>query len=241
MAATVHRSLALALVLALVAGCGSESASGPDGPATPTVANQPASTDVPRASVSPAVPVPPAGPTSASSPAESQRPPAAGDVPSRVVITALDIDLPVVSGDLMVEGNPRDYPLCDVAQYLTTYRYPGRPATTTWIYAHARQGMFLPLLEASTRDDGEELVGVLVTVYSTADLAYSYRLTDVRPHSTDRTVAADVPEGEGRLVLQTSEGPSGTVPKLQVVGVLESVKAVSEAEARPDPAPRVCG
>lgn len=230
---TVRRSFVLALLLALVAGCGSRAASQPGGTATPSATSQPTSADVPTASASSAPSISLAVPTTAPSPAD--------DVPSRVVIKDLDIDLPVVSGDLVVRGNPPDYPLCDVAQYLTTYRFPGRPATTTWIYAHARQGMFLPLLEASTRDGGKQLVGVQVTVYSTSDLAYSYRLTEVRPHSRDRTVAADVPEGEGRLVLQTSEGPSGTVPKLQIVGVLESVKAASRSKARPDPAPRVCG
>ena len=41
-------------------------------------------------------------------------------------------------------GNSRDYPLCDVAQYWTIYDLPGAPGTT-WIYAHAQPGMFLPI------------------------------------------------------------------------------------------------
>ena len=247
MAVTVRRSSLLVLLLALVAGCSTGTASGTGGPAGPEATDPPASAGAPRASASSAAPSAAAPSGLAGRPVESAEAGTtvgdrrADDVPSRIVIDALDIDLPVVSGDLVLEGNPSDYPLCDVAQYLTTYRYPGRPGTTTWIYAHARRDMFLPLLDASTRDAGAELVGGIVEVYSTADIRYTYRLTEVLPHSIDRSSAADVPEGEGRLVLQTSEGPSGTVPKLQVVGVLEAVSTAAGSEAQPSPAPRVCG
>jgi hypothetical protein len=162
------------------------------------------------------------------------------DVPSRVEVAHLEIDLPVVSGDLSLPGNPPDYPLCDVAQYLTTYRYPGRPGTTTWLYAHAREGMFVTLLEASERDDGRELIGVEVIVYTTGLRRFTYRITSVHRHATDRSVARDVTPDGGRLVLQTSEGPRGTVPKLQVVAELQDVQDSSDREAMPSPAPRAC-
>ena len=157
-----------------------------------------------------------------------------------MVIAALDIDLPVVSGDLKVPGNPVDYPLCDVAQYLTTYRYPGRPGTTTWIYAHAREGMFLPLLEASGRDDGASLVGLDVEVYSTESKRYTYRISEVHRHALDRSIAAGVPQDQRRLVLQTSEGPSGTVPKLQISADFISVAPSAHAQTTPKAAPREC-
>ena len=162
------------------------------------------------------------------------------DLPTRVVIDALDIDLPVVSGDLEVEGNPSDYPLCDVAQYLTTYRHPGRPGTTTWVYAHARRGMFLPLLDASRRGDGARLLGTAVDVFSSSSLRYRYRITGVHPHAVDRGIAAGVPADEGRLVLQTSEGPRGTVPKLQVSAVLVEIARADAGEAAPSAVPREC-
>ncbi len=161
------------------------------------------------------------------------------DVPSRIVVPALSIDLPVVSGDLVVAGNAPDYPLCDVAQYLTTYRYPGRIGTTTWIYAHARPGMFLPLLEASEKDDGAALIGSEVEVYSTAGQRYTYRVTDVHRHAVDRSSALVSPESR-RLVLQTSEGPSGTVPKLQVAADFIEVTPSTTAESMPSAAPRDC-
>ncbi len=182
----------------------------------------------------------PAGPTAAASASAAAVALSPGDVPSRVVIPGLGIDLPVVSGDLEVAGNPADYPLCDVAQYLTTYRYPGRPGTTTWIYAHAREGMFLPLLAASEQDDGRALVGQTVHLYSTQPRRYTYEITDVVRHSTDRGIARGVPLDAGRLVLQTSEGPQGTVPKLQIAAGLVASAAATPAEALPQPQPRWC-
>lgn len=162
------------------------------------------------------------------------------DVPSRVVVPGLRIDLPVISGDVTLPGNPPDYPLCDVAQYLTSFPYPGRLGTTTWIYGHAREGMFLALLEASERDDGAELVGQTVNVYSTANVRYRYRISEVLRHARDRSTAVGVPADEGRLILQTSEGPRGTVPKLQVVAELIGQEEASASQAHPDPSPRVC-
>ena len=157
-----------------------------------------------------------------------------------MAIPDLGIDLAVVSGDLVVEGNDPDYPLCDVAQYLTTYRYPGRDGTSTWIYAHAREGMFLPLLEASTRADGAELIGTRVSIWTDGDERLDYRITQVLPHATDRTSASGVAPTERRLILQTSEGPTGTVPKLQIVARYEATASATADESRPTPSPRAC-
>jgi hypothetical protein len=179
-------------------------------------------------------------PTTSSTPLVSSQEVASNDVPSRVVIPALRIDLPIVSGDVTVAGNPPDYPLCDVAQYLTTYRFPGHPGTTTWIYAHARDGMFLPILDASTKDNGASLIGVTVDVYSTGLRRYTYRITAVHRHAVDRSAAAAVPAGQRRLVLQTSEGPHGTVPKLQVSAELVGSSPASRGESMPGAAPRGC-
>ncbi len=118
------------------------------------------------------------------------------ELPTRIVVKGLDIDLPVVAGNLDLPGNPPDYPLCDVAQYLTTYRYPARPGTTTWIYGHAREGMFLRLLEASEVDQGASLIGQSAIVYTDAGRRFEYRITDVHRHATDRSSARDVPAGQ---------------------------------------------
>ncbi|MEO5704077.1 MAG: hypothetical protein ABIZ52_06810 [Candidatus Limnocylindrales bacterium] len=182
-----------------------------------------------------------AGSQETTSPPPTQLPvPLASDVPSRVVVPELRIDLPIVSGALVLPGNSPDYPLCDVAQYLTTYPYPGRLGSTTWIYAHAREGMFLRLLEASRRNDGEELLGQTVDVFSTGNVRYRYRVSQVLRHTTDRSAASDVRRDQGRLILQTSEGPRGVVPKLQVVAELISSTSVSAADAQPKASPMVC-
>ena len=58
---------------------------------------------------------------------------------TRVRIAALDIDLPIIKG-------PAGYPKCDVAMYLKELHQPGS-GKATYLFAHAREGMFLPLLE----------------------------------------------------------------------------------------------
>lgn len=167
--------------------------------------------------------------------------PSIGDaaVVTRVVVPALGIDLPVVASDLDVPGNPPRFPLCDVAQYLTSFGQPGE-GRTTYVYAHARDGMFLPLLEGSLHQDGAQMIGVLVQVYTDAPASYVYQIFEVKRHAIDLSLAKDVEPGEERLVLQTSEGPTGTVPKLQVAARLLESRASSESADDPPPRPRVC-
>ncbi len=160
-------------------------------------------------------------------------------VASRVRVPAYGIDLPVVSSDLEVPGNRPDFPLCDVAQYLTRYRQPSETGTT-YIYAHAREGMFLPLLRESLRADGAALLGQEAIVHTTDGGVHRYEISHVQRHSTDFSLADIVPAGERRLILQTSEGPSGTVPKLVVVARFLASETGSKAEANPPARPRVC-
>ena len=224
-----------AITLALiVAGCGAvdRSATAP-APATA------GSAAAPSATPTPSDPPTPLGSPAASSPTATPDP-IRYELPTRVAVPELDIDLPVVSGDLVAAGNPPDYPLCDVAQYLTTYRYPGRPGTTTWIYGHAREGMLLALLEASEVKDGASLIGASVQVWTDGNRRHTYRITEVNRHATDRSSARGVPPDGNRLVLQTSEGPKGTVPKLQVVAERTKVQDATAAQSTPDANPRVC-
>lgn len=176
----------------------------------------------------------PPGPTPTPSP--SGDPPVA----SRVVVPALDIDLPVVSGDLAVAGNEGGYPLCDVSQYLTYFAQPG-VVGTTYLYGHAREGMFLPLLQESERQNGKGILGALIQVYTTDGKVYLYELFQVKRHATDFDLANDLEPGEQRLILQTSEGPSGTVPKLQVAARFLNVQPGNVREATPKPHPVPCG
>jgi hypothetical protein len=192
-----------------------------------------------------ATPPPTASPTLvAASPSTSASPSAAltpspNAVASRVVVPALKIDLPVVSGLVDPPGNPGNYPLCDVAQYLTEFRQPGQPGTT-YIYGHARTGMFLPLLEESQRNSGAAMIGALVQVYTNDSWVYLYEIYRVKRHATDFSLAENLAPDEHRLILQTSEGPRGTIPKLQIAARLLNVQPANPRDAHPSPKPRVC-
>jgi len=196
---------------------------------------------LPTPSAAVATPTPTPAATGSAGPSESPSPtPSASTevaVASRVVIPALEIDLPIVAQSYGPgEGS---YPLCDVAQYLEIFKQPSQPGAT-YVYAHAREGMFLPLLLESQRNSGRALIGDLVQVYTSDGHVYLYEIYRVRRHATDFALAEDVPEDEQRLILQTSEGPRGTIPKLQVAAKLLNVARASLEEANPTPHPRDC-
>jgi hypothetical protein len=160
-----------------------------------------------------------------------------GSFASRVVVPEMAIDLPVVSGDLRP---PPNYPYCDVAAYLTFLAQPDEPGTT-YITAHAQDGMFLPILEASERDDGREMLGMTADVYTTDALRYRYEIWQVQRHITDRGIATEgLAPDERRLILQTSEGPYGTPDKLAIAARLVSIERVDRATAMPQAEPRDC-
>ena len=161
-------------------------------------------------------------------------------VATRVVIRSLGIDLPVLSGALEVPGQgPADYPPCDVALYLPEYAQPGQRGTT-YLYAHARDGMFLPLLRASEEEDGAALMGTLVEVYTGDGRQHVYTITRVKRHALDFSLADDIPRRSQRLVLQTSEGPRGTAPKLQVLAEPVTTLDAAAGDAHPRAVPSAC-
>ena len=150
---------------------------------------------------------------------------------TRVAIPRHGIDLPIVS---QPSGQ---YPYCNVAMYSADLSQPGE-AGPTFIYAHARTGMFLPLLNASKVKDGAAMVGMTVKIWTSDSRLYTYTVTRVLRHqyaipSYDPTVE--------RLWLQTSEGPHGTRNKLFIVGRRVSVEAASYADSHPTPHIVVCG
>ncbi len=157
---------------------------------------------------------------------------------TRIRIPSLHIDLPVVAGDLIVPGNRDFYPLCDVAMFMREYVQPGEVGAT-YIYAHAQRGMFAPLLKASQVNNGASMVGALIEVYTSNNKLHLYELYRVKRHATDLSLV-NAPAGAHMLVLQTSEGVSGTIPKLQVAARPLSVVPANASEANPRPRPRVC-
>lgn len=157
--------------------------------------------------------------------------------PTRIVIADMKIDLPIVTTQTA-------FPLCNVAQFLVVPEeklgLPGQTGTSAYIYAHARTGMFLPLLNASQTANGDSLLGFQVQVYTDDDLVYTYVISKVKRHSEDFTIASSLAAGDQQLVLQTSEGPNKTFAKLQVAATFISVAPADHAAAHPTPHPLVC-
>ena len=152
---------------------------------------------------------------------------------TRVVVSGLGIDLPIVK-----PASNSAYPLCDVAMYIQELGQPGI-GRATYLYAHARAGMFLPILEASRVDDGASMLGMIVEAYTSDDQLFLYEIVEVRRHQLDLddAVAADTEQ----LWLQTSEGPKGTRPKTQVIARFLSAGPADHDAAHPVPSPLVCG
>ena len=84
--------------------------------------------------------LPPIG-TARPTPSEAAPTPPPDRVATRVRVAGLDIDLAVVRGNA-------GYPYCNVAMYLPSLSQPGF-GQATYLYAHAREGMFLPLLRTN--------------------------------------------------------------------------------------------
>lgn len=125
-------------------------------------------------------------------------------VATRVVVGGLGIDLAVIRG-------PRTGLPCNVAMYGRELAQPGEYRVTL-LYAHARRGMFLPLLKASRVDNGASLIGRTVRVYTSSSKYYTNRITEVRRRQTSSQSAFGVTSSKV-LWLQTSEGPYTTTHK----------------------------
>ena len=160
-------------------------------------------------------------------------------VATRVRIAALKIDLPVVAPP----RDPNAYPLCNVAMY---YRDPnfGQPGgnQATYLYAHARTGMFLPILDASQVQNGRQMLGMVVEVWTSDDQRFLYEITEVRRHvAVAGGFDAAFKATHDQLWLQTSEGVGKNFPKLQLVAEPLSQEAADPADAHPVAKPVVCG
>ena len=151
----------------------------------------------------------------------------------------MNIDLPVVRP----RGGSNVYPLCNVAMYLQDPRI-GQPGSghASYIYAHARDGMFGPIYErAIQKKHGgpQSMVGMLVRVYTSDDLMYEYEISKVYLHQL--TLDAPLNATTEQLWLQTSEGPHGTPGKTQVLAEPVIVLPADHKDAHPTPHPVVCG
>ncbi len=161
-------------------------------------------------------------------------------IATRIVIPALGIDLPIVAPP------PNElFPLCDTAEYLDmgkAYAYPGMPQAT-YLYAHARAGMFWPLLATSKINNGASMIGKWVEVYTADNQRHVYEITQVIRHVPNSPAFLSEAEAAttDQLWLQTSEGHADTSNKLQIVAMpIGVVAAANPADAHPASTARVC-
>ena len=157
---------------------------------------------------------------------------------TRIVIPDLKIDLPVVT----LPANGVHY--CDVAMRWPYPRFvqPGQPGSV-YLLAHARAGMFLPLLHASLVNGGRSLLGAKVQLYTSADWVFTYTVGQVRRHISARgttRLSAPLAAADPELWLQTSEGATTASPFLQVVAKLTNARPADHAVAHPSPKPTIC-
>jgi LPXTG-site transpeptidase (sortase) family protein len=156
--------------------------------ATPALAATPAETSTARPTPTPLPPIPPG---------------------YRVQIPRLSIDLGILEGDLardtIQQQTPENY-----AFHLPGTTIPGTGGNS-YLYAHARRGMFLSLWDAK--------VGDVVWISTPDGRALKYVVSEIHPRVPPEDVAWAEASGPERLTLQTSTGPNPGDPRFVVVAL----------------------
>lgn len=170
----------------------------------------------PQATTAPVVPMTPlaASPSANSAPnaaSPTVAPPDAAFPPLpdgyRIQIPRLGIDLPMQEGDVerdaVEQRTPEGY-----AFHLPGTAIPGAGANS-YIYAHARRGMFLTLWNARVGDD--------VWISTPDGRALHYVVTEIHPRVAPDDVSWARPDPPDHLTLQTSTGPNPGDPRFVVI------------------------
>lgn len=127
----------------------------------------------------------------------------------RIQIPRLGIDLPVAEGDIARDIEQQKTPE-NFALHLPGSAIPGQ-GSNTYLYAHARTGMFLTLWNARPGDE---------VFISTPDLkVLKYVILEVHPRIAVDDVSWVQPTASERLTLQTSTGPNPNDPRYVAVAV----------------------
>ena len=170
----------------------------------------PGATRVPRSSVAAVSPSARASGAATTATATATRDPRAPIAPGyRIQIPRLGIDLPVDEGDLVRDIDLQKTPV-GFAFHLPGTAIPGQ-GSNTYLYAHARTGMFLALWNARPGDE---------VFISTPDLkVLKYVILEVHPRVATNDVSWVQPTASERLTLQTSTGPNPTDPRFVAVAI----------------------
>jgi len=166
---------------------------------------------LPRAgSVAPvALPSPSATAVPIASPASTTEAQPIGPIPEgyRIQMPRLGIDLPIAEGDVerdvVIQQTPENF-----AFHLPGTAIPGTFGNS-YLYAHARRGMFLSLWNAR--------VGDQVTITTPAGTELKFVVTEVHPRVPPADTSWVQPSADERLTLQTSTGPNRDDPRFVVI------------------------
>ena len=127
----------------------------------------------------------------------------------RIKIARLAIDLPIIEGDLERDAVRQETPE-NVALHLPGTAIPG-DGSNTYIYAHARRGMFLSLWSAREGDE------VVIVTPSGRELRYV--VSEVHPRVDPSDISWVARTTAERLTLQTSTGPNPGDPRFVVIAL----------------------
>jgi LPXTG-site transpeptidase (sortase) family protein len=162
------------------------------------------------ASVAPVATPQPSGVAAPTTSAETATPSSTpGAIPDgyRVQIPRLAIDLPITEGDIerdvVVQQTPENF-----AFHLPGTAIPGTGGNS-YLYAHARRGMFLSLWNARVGDE------IIISTPRGAALRYVVR--EIHPRVPPEDTSWIQPTPTERLTLQTSTGPNRGDPRFVVV------------------------
>jgi hypothetical protein len=185
----------------------------------------------PTPSASPGLPS--NGPSTGPSDSPGASFPSGTAVVTRVVVPALQIDLPVVPA-------PSGYPYCNVAMYFGPPMGQPGEGRATYVFAHARDGMFGPIYNlAILQGTPRKMLGMIVQVYTSDNRLYLYEISKVLLHQLNLDTPSSATSEQ--LWLQTSEGPKGTPGKTQLLATPLSVGNADPADAHPTPHIVNCG
>jgi sortase (surface protein transpeptidase) len=126
---------------------------------------------------------------------------------TRIVVPRLHIDLPLENGvaerDVAAQSTPSG-----AAFLLPGSAVPGTSGNS-YVYAHARPGMFLALWNVA--------IGDHIDIVGPTGGVLSYTVFEIDPHVAVTDLRFLVPTEDDRLTLQTSTGPTVSDPRFVVV------------------------
>ena len=124
----------------------------------------------------------------------------------RITVPRLGINLLIKEGDVVRDIDQQHTPE-NYAFHLPGTWWPGEGGNT-YLYAHARVGMFLSLWNARPGDE--------VFVTAPGGQLFPYVIRDVLPRVAPTDVSSTQATTTERLTLQTSTGPNGSDPRFVV-------------------------